>query len=532
MPIHCTCFITFYSCDQQQHQGSMHRNSTRSTHRSSSSSSYGSLANGASQTGRGPPRTPSLASLVLEADELIYITRLKDILESFPNKGPPYEPTQLSTHVFIGNQRNADDLGLLRRLGITHVVNCCGNRKLSLHLNPYPRISGIFRYIAFAAEDHSDYSILQHLPEVVEFLDHCKRQGGRALVHCNLGINRSGAICAAYLMLDEKVPLLRICELLKKKRSVVLGNKGFRRQLVKFARAHGLLDPVVESRSSYLARSGSVTTLPEYSEYSVEVAPGEAGSRPLSRTSSTPVHHQRSYSTGGQFQRTPYRAFNASSSPISSMPPLDETQSAPPTPTRFHPAYCTLPRGAGLSRDVRSLSSSSLSNKRPIAASHYDQDYFMDTIPEDSHHRHLRQPKEASTATEGKNKAFTPSRHSLVNLSKLGKKSKNQKIDEKTGAGDGEWVISSTRPLRVYKRSSTDSVLYQKPSLMHQYKRADTVATTDIATGMDKLRMSEDREEGRLTQKHRSSSRSSLVSFGSGFFNKFKSRSRTSLQNY
>ena len=107
-----------------------------------------------------------------------------------------------------------------------------------------------------------------------------------------------------------------------------------------------------------------------------------------------------------------------------------------------------------------------------------------------------------------------------------------KEIDEKTGAGDGEWVISSTRPLRVYKRSSTDSVLYQKPSLMHQYKRADTVATTDIATGMDKLRMSEDREEGRLTQKHRSSSRSSLVSFGSGFFNKFKSRSRTSLQNY
>lgn len=486
----------------------------------------------------------SLASLVLESDELIYITRLKDILDAFPNKGPPYEPTQLTGHVFIGSQRNADDLGLLRRLGITHVVNCCGNRKMALHLNPYPRITGILRYIAFPAEDQSDYSILQHLPDTIEFLEHCKRMGGRALVHCNLGINRSGALSAAYLMLDMQRPLLQVAELLKKKRSVVLTNKGFRRQLVKFARRHNMLDAVVESRSTYLARSGSVSTLPGYSEYSTDIVPGEVGtSRPIARSTR---HHQPSSSAS-----LPRSTYHRSGGSLGSYPAIDESQSAPATPTRFHPAYCTLPRANGTSGSGGSSVGSSggssgrpqsaSTNKRAIAASHYDQDYFMDTIPED-HHSH-QQPKEGDEAP-----IFTPpSRHYLINLPKLSSKkaksstivkssSKHSIIESPAYAGaNDEWVISSTRPLRVYKRSSTDSLLYQKPSTMHAYRRADTVATTDLAAGMDKMRLGDSSPPPKpkpLSEKHRSSSRTSLVSLSTGFFNKFKSRSRASLQNF
>ena len=538
------------------------RTDTRRSSSRSSSSSSDRWANCNGNIPNGGPRSRasnsgSLASLVLEGDELTYITRLKEILEAFPNKGPPYEPSQLCPHVFIGSQRNADDYGLLRRLGITHVLNLCANRKLSLHLNPYPRITGIFRYIAFPAEDQSDYHILTHLPEALLFLENCKRNNGRALVHCNLGINRSGSICAAYLMLDQQMPLLKVCELLKKKRSVVLTNKGFRRQLVKFARSHNLLDPVIEPRANYLARCGSVSTLPGYSEYSTDIAPGEIGtSRPLSRhPSSSSMHHQRSQSMGGggMAPRNIYRP-SAAHHQLGSFPPIEETQSAPSTPTRFHPAYCTLPRGQ--SRSMQVTTPVSANNKRAIGSSHYDQDYFMDTIPEDhqnnnhaprqprdhqNNHHTSRQPREADTADGGRsNKVFTPpSRHYLTNLPKIsGKKSKNSSKEKEAVIPDeeeSEWIISSTRPLRIYKRSSTDSVLYQKPSASHAYKRADTVATTDLAAGMDKMSLKDGKGgsgSGKLTEKHRSSSRTSLTSIGSGFFNKLRSRSRMSLQNF
>ena len=57
-------------------------------------------------------------------------------------------------------------------------------------------------------------------------------------------MNRSGAIAAAYLMASERLTLLNVVSYLKSKRFVVLSNKGFRRQLIRFAREKGLLDLV------------------------------------------------------------------------------------------------------------------------------------------------------------------------------------------------------------------------------------------------------------------------------------------------
>ena len=61
------------------------------------------------------------------------------------------------------------------------------------------------------------------------------------LVHCALGINRSAAVCVAYMMLERRLPLLAVTRLIKDRRRIVLANKAFQRQLVSFARARGLL---------------------------------------------------------------------------------------------------------------------------------------------------------------------------------------------------------------------------------------------------------------------------------------------------
>jgi len=91
------------------------------------------------------------------------------------------------------------------------------------------------------AEDSDRYDITRHFGEAFRFLDAAKRVGGVALVHCALGINRSAAVCVAYIMVDRRLPLLAVTRLIKDRRRIVLANKAFQRQLVGFARAHGLL---------------------------------------------------------------------------------------------------------------------------------------------------------------------------------------------------------------------------------------------------------------------------------------------------
>jgi len=60
-------------------------------------------------------------------------------------------------------------------------------------------------------------------------------------VHCALGINRSAAVCVAYLMVERRLALLDATRLIKDRRRIVLANKAFQRQLVRFARTRGLL---------------------------------------------------------------------------------------------------------------------------------------------------------------------------------------------------------------------------------------------------------------------------------------------------
>lgn len=91
-----------------------------------------------------------------------------------------------------------------------------------------------------AADDES-YNMLQHFDRASQFIDRAKFGEGRCLVHCAMGINRSGAICAAYIIADQRMKLLDAVRLMKQRRGTVLCNRGFQRLLIRFARQRGLL---------------------------------------------------------------------------------------------------------------------------------------------------------------------------------------------------------------------------------------------------------------------------------------------------
>lgn len=195
----------------------------------------------------------SVESFPCVVDDRYYLRRMKEILQDgLPKPSPPARPDRLSGHVFIGNQRNADDTTGLRSDGIDHVLSCAASRRSTD--SPYDGDSGIIDYFLIPAEDREDFDITRYFDAAFLFLDRVKRRRGKVLVHCNMGVNRSGAVVAAYLMVDEKRNLLDVVSYLKGKRKLVLSNKGFRRQLVQFARSRGLLDPVIDTvtRISYM----------------------------------------------------------------------------------------------------------------------------------------------------------------------------------------------------------------------------------------------------------------------------------------
>ena len=175
----------------------------------------------------------------------VYIDKFREIVGTNMG-GRSEEPAQLLNHVWLGSQRNAESLRLLRKIGVTHVLNCAGYKgpRENPDANPYEGLN--IDYKEFKADDEDSYDITQHFREAFNYLDRVSRLGGVCLVHCALGINRSAAICVAYIMMHKTKPLLETATFIKQRRRVMLSNAGFRRQLVRFARLKNLLDELPE----------------------------------------------------------------------------------------------------------------------------------------------------------------------------------------------------------------------------------------------------------------------------------------------
>jgi len=105
-----------------------------------------------------------------------------------------------------------------------------------------PAQSGVKSYMEIDADDVPGYPILMlHYADARRFFDEAREAGGRALVHCELGVNRSAALAVAYLVESEGVTLTQAVRRVRIDRPNVLRNDGFRRQLVRFAAERRLL---------------------------------------------------------------------------------------------------------------------------------------------------------------------------------------------------------------------------------------------------------------------------------------------------
>eukprot|EP01051_Picozoa_sp_SAG22_P012581 SAG22_NODE_1321_length_4757_cov_1.980678_1_plen_319_part_00 len=171
-------------------------------------------------------------------------------------------PAQISSYMLIGRRVDAENVARLRELGVTHILNCAATDAEVAAANAG---SGPFhddpsmRWAGFAALDMDGYQLLeQHLADARGYIDQARLAGGRVLVHCEQAINRSAAICCAYLMLHERATLLTAVRHVRRRRGMILQNEGFAVELTRLAFQEGLADPDPTEQLATLGESPSM----------------------------------------------------------------------------------------------------------------------------------------------------------------------------------------------------------------------------------------------------------------------------------
>lgn len=131
--------------------------------------------------------------------------------------------------LFLGNERDAQDLDLLLRLNIGFVVN------VTTHLPLYHVNSGL-RYKRLPATDNSTQNLRQYFEEVFEFIEEAYQSGQGVLVHCQAGVSRSATIVIAYLMKHTLMTMTDAYKYVRSRRPVMSPNLNFMGQLLEFER--------------------------------------------------------------------------------------------------------------------------------------------------------------------------------------------------------------------------------------------------------------------------------------------------------
>eukprot|EP00927_Polykrikos_kofoidii_P056756 TRINITY_DN50834_c0_g1_i1.p1 TRINITY_DN50834_c0_g1~~TRINITY_DN50834_c0_g1_i1.p1 ORF type:complete len:808 (+),score=128.77 TRINITY_DN50834_c0_g1_i1:63-2486(+) len=172
----------------------------------------------------------SVLNPVVDAYELLVrLQQLLSRLKVMSDAGITTRPRDLyPSPLFLGSATSATSLHLLRKLGVTCLVNC------SVDL-PEPSAEDLGNDIGWhrcPIEDVEDQEVLPQFDESLRVIDEAVKAGGRALAYCHLGRSRSVSLCLAYLVTRERRTLSEAVKFIRSRRPESSPNTGFWRQLL------------------------------------------------------------------------------------------------------------------------------------------------------------------------------------------------------------------------------------------------------------------------------------------------------------
>lgn len=179
-----------------------------------------------------------------KADDIpwAWVKRVKDLVHDPPHPLPTDLPVEIIPWLYLSDEKSARDYSKIQKLGITHVLSVNGMpSNAAKELSDDLQCLGV-THKHVSGEDEEGYDMLgEHWEECLGYLREVREGGGKALVHCVAGINRSGLIvCAAHMVLESE-SILDVVEGCVRKRGMVLWNRSFQEQLCVLAAKEGLL---------------------------------------------------------------------------------------------------------------------------------------------------------------------------------------------------------------------------------------------------------------------------------------------------
>lgn len=154
---------------------------------------------------------------------------------------PGEQPAEILDWMFLGDLNEALDIDLLRFKGITSVLNLVNWWELVSKRPDIPELECYFGaenivYQECDSEDRLFFDIVERVwPVCRRFLEVCRKEGRKVIVHCKAGHNRSACIVVCWLVECEGMDLLKAASHVQRLRGTILSNHGFRLQLVKLA---------------------------------------------------------------------------------------------------------------------------------------------------------------------------------------------------------------------------------------------------------------------------------------------------------
>ena len=123
-------------------------------------------------------------------------------------------PSRILPFLYLGNWNHASNALMLRQLGITHVVSVGESALVEPANNKSAAAADKTVNSLWLERERGNVDVLDlegvlndgidslrpHVMRATAFIEHARRTGGRALVHCRVGVSRSASIVIAYLM--------------------------------------------------------------------------------------------------------------------------------------------------------------------------------------------------------------------------------------------------------------------------------------------------------------------------------------------
>lgn len=133
--------------------------------------------------------------------------------------------TAILPFLYIGNEKDAEDLSALKELGIGYVLN------VTSHVPGYCDEQG-FTFLRLPAADSYQQNLKQYFSKAFAFIDEARQHNSAVLVHCQAGISRSATIVIGYLMYHTHLSSMEAYQLVKSKRPIISPNLHFMGQLL------------------------------------------------------------------------------------------------------------------------------------------------------------------------------------------------------------------------------------------------------------------------------------------------------------